>query len=918
MSTIDQRMPVAFAVAMALALALIPLADGGSAPTLGTPSGGQASGAAAAAADYGRLPLAFEPSRGRFGDGVDFRAATAAGSIALTDRGAALTRSDSEATLAMSVAGADLSRPAARDRLPGVVNDLRGDDPEAWRADIPTFGAVRYEGAYPGIDLDFRGAGSRLEYDFRLAPRADPARIALRYLGADSVRLTGNGGLAIEIGGERFRQRAPISFQPGPEGRTPVESTFAVDGRKVSFELGDYDRSRRLVIDPLVLEYSTYLGGGVLDESYSIDVDSSGSAYITGSTTSADFDTVGQYESDGGDFTNDAFVTKLNPAGNALVYSTYLGGSGYDVANAIEVDAAGSAYVVGETQSVNFDTQGPIESDADGATSDAFLTKLTPAGNALAYSTYLGGTAADQALDVAVDAVGAAYLTGFTLSSDFDTVGAIEPQTGAGDMFLSKVNPAGSALVYSTYLGGGGADVPAGVDVDSSGAAYVAGYTTSVDYDAVGAYEADADGAADDAILTKVNPAGSAIAYSTYLGGNGIDNATDIAVDSAGSAYVTGYTESPDFDTVGPIESDADGALEDAFVTKFAPAGNALTYSTYLGGSDSDRALAIDVGSDGSAYVAGGTTSVDFDVLEPYEADGGDATFDAFVSKLTPAGSAITWSTYVGGAAVDSINGIAVDPSGSAYFAGSTDSTDFDTVNPVEGDGGDANTDAVVGKLTLPGVDPPAPPAPPAPPTPDAALPEPIQGKTVNATPVSGTVLVKPPGASGFIELADAESLPTGTVFDLRKGKVSITSSAEGDSTRTADFYAGLVKVLQSAKDGAETEVKLVGKLEGCKKKGKGGNGGKSGKRRVTRRGGIPNLKGRGVWGKGGKGHKSSGGKSSGSVRGTWWLVQDTCDKRTKTFVKEGKVWVRDFKRKRTVVVKQGKTYYAPGPKRPK
>jgi lipopolysaccharide export system protein LptC len=379
-------------------------------------------------------------------------------------------------------------------------------------------------------------------------------------------------------------------------------------------------------------------------------------------------------------------------AGIELAYSTYLGGDSLDFANAIAVDASGAAYVAGQTDSTDFNTVGQVEDNE--TSTDAFISKLTPAGSALAYSTYLGGDNIDRARAIAVDSSGAAYVAGDTDSTDFNTVGPIETDGTGTDAFISKLTAAGSALTYSTYLGGDSQDFGQAVAVDSSGAAYVAGGTLSTDFNTVGPIEGNGTGA--DAFISKLTAAGSALAYSTYLGGDSSDFALAIAVDSSGAAYVAGETDSTDFTTVGPIEGN--GAVKDAFVSKLTAAGSALAYSTYLGGNSTDIANAIAVDSSGAGYVAGRTDSTDFNTVGLIEADGTGT--DAYVSKLTAAGSALAYSTYLGGDGGDYANGIAVDSSGAAYVAGQTFSTNFNTMGPIETDG--TVDDAFVSKLAVP------------------------------------------------------------------------------------------------------------------------------------------------------------------------------------------------------------------------
>jgi hypothetical protein len=640
---------------------------------------------------YGELPLSFERNVGQQPAPVDYLARTDAGTFFLTGWGARLIADNKgSSALDLRLVGANPTEPRALGRLPGEVNYLVGDDPSGWHRNVATFARVRYPSAYPGIDLDWHGDKRALEYDFRLAPGADPDRIALRLTGADSLAIARNGDLVIEADGRTLRQRAPIAHQTIAGERRRIPSSYRLDGDTVSFGLGAYERSRPLVIDPLVLAYSTYLGGDSLDTAFAIAVDSSGAAYVAGHTDSTDFNTVGQIETDGTG--RDAFISKLTAAGSALAYSTYLGGDSFDSARAIAVDSSGAAYIAGSTDSTDFNTMGQIETDGTGR--DAFISKLNPAGSALAYSTYLGGDSDDLAFGIAVDSSGAAYVAGLTASTDLNTVGPIEGNEMGTDAFVSKLNPAGSALLYSTYLGGDGDDDAYAIAVDSSGAAYVAGDTDSSDFNTMGPIEGHQVDA--DAFVSKLTATGSALTYSTYLGGDNYDVAQGIAVDSSGAAYVAGKTFSTDFNTMAPIEPDTVGSA-DAFVSKLTAAGSALTYSTYLGGASDDGANAITVDSSGAAYVAGGTLSTDFNTVGEIETDG--TSTDAFIAKLTAAGSALTYSTYLGGDGADRALAIALDSTGAAYVAGDTDSTDFNTLGPIESDGGDADYDAFISKL---------------------------------------------------------------------------------------------------------------------------------------------------------------------------------------------------------------------------
>ena len=703
---------------------------------------------------YGKLPLAFEPSRGRAD--ADFIARSTAGNVLISGSGAELSlgKGADASRIDLRVVGGVQSEPSAVGRLPGVVNDLRGDDATRWKTHIPTFERVRYREVYPGIDLDWHGAQQRLEYDFRVAPGANPGQIQMRVAGADRVRLARNGDLVLRAGDEAIRQSAPVAYQGEGPGRTPVDARFDLRGNTVSFALGDYDRSRPLVIDPVVLDYSTYLGGSDADRANGIAVDATGAAYLTGRTLSSDFNTAGPLESVTGQ--GDVFVTKLNPAGNAIVYSTYLGGEGDDSGNGIAVDATG-AYIVGTTESSDFNTVNPASPriplglpghNDDAGIADAFVAKLNPAGDGLIYSTYLGGGgffptggsnsavapgspfekkagAADEGVAIAIDSFGAAYVAGTTHANNFPTKGQMEGDTSekqgyggcatgdtlctgnehassmTSDVFVAKLTPAGDDLAYSTYIGGDHGDGATAIAVDSAGSAYVAGATNSSDFNlSLGAYEGHngssiAHRTSDfDAFVSKLNPAGNALTYSTYLGGTDFDAAHGIAIDGAGSAYVTGTTHSSDFDRKNEMEGDSPGP--DAFVSKLNPVGGDLEYSSYLGGGLADAGNSIAVDPAGRAFITGTTSSGDFD--RAGELEGDDGLEDAFVSSLTP-GGALSCSTYLGGEGADSGNAIAVGPLGAAYVAGSTESSDFNTAGPLEGDSG--GPDAFASKLSL-------------------------------------------------------------------------------------------------------------------------------------------------------------------------------------------------------------------------
>jgi hypothetical protein len=365
-----------------------------------------------------------------------------------------------------------------------------------------------------------------------------------------------------------------------------------------------------------------------------------------------------------------------------LMYSTYLGGSGDETCAGIAVDPSGNVYVTGYTYSVNFPTVTPIQA-ANGGSTDAFVLKLNASGSALLYSTYLGGSNIDEGSAIAVDTAGNAYVTGRTQSTNFPTANALQGSNGGDyDAFVAKVNAAGSALVYSTYAGGGSYDTGRDLAVDTAGNAYVTGDTTSIDFPTANPLQV-ANAGGLDVFVAKVDASGSGLVYSTYLGGSGHDAGNHIAVDVSGNAYLTGYTISTNFPTVNPIQDANHGGVSDSFVAKLNTTGSALVYSTYLGGMGWDIAWGIAVDSSGSAYVTGFTQSPDFPTSNPLQPTLNGYT-DAFVAKLNPEGSAFVYCTYLGGLSDDWGGGIAVDASGNVYVAGSTYSTDFPTAHPLQ------------------------------------------------------------------------------------------------------------------------------------------------------------------------------------------------------------------------------------------
>ncbi len=649
------------------------------------------------AVNYGKLPLSFETNDGQTDARVKFLARGKGYSLFLTsneavlalhtpdqqgrrgaakvDRSIPKAKSSPSDTLRMHLVGANANAEVSgMDELRGKSNYFIGNDATKWRTNVPTYAKVRYRNVYPGIDLVYYGnQNGQLEYDFVVAPSADPSAIKLD-LKADGrpLRIAADGDLAARIRGSELRFHKPIIYQGSPESR--IDGSYSIDSRgRVEFAVGSYDHTKPLFIDP-VLVYSTYLGGSNEDLGNAIALDANGDVYITGLTISTDFPTANPLQAalnTAGPFSSsDVFVAKLNSTGSALLYSTYLGGSYTDIGLGIVIDTSGDAYVTGVTYSTDFPTANPFQS-TNGAglnNATAFVSELNTSGSALIYSTYLGGSSTTQGNGIAVDSSGEAFVAGTTASTNFPTTGgALQTKFNGGtDGFLTKLNAAGSALIYSTYLGGRQADGAQAIALDSSGNAYVTGYTRG-DFPIAGAAQPAYGGGQSDAFVTKLGASGALI-YSTYLGGNNSDQGNGIAVDSSGSAYVTGFTHSTSFPLVSPFQASL-GGTADAFVAKLTPTGSALVYSTYLGGSQSDGGSAIAVDSSGDAYVTGSTTSSNFPTANAIQSTYGGAG-DAFVTELNSTGTALAYSTYLGGTGGDDGAGIAVDSSGDAYVVG--------------------------------------------------------------------------------------------------------------------------------------------------------------------------------------------------------------------------------------------------------
>ncbi len=736
MKTRTQLLALLIGVIVAVALSMVPASTlWANLPQASTPPLGSFVNAQSA---YGHLPLSFEANLGQTALSVKFLSRGQGYNLFLTSTEAvlALTRLDratigkgsevedsrssretSQSVLRMGLVNANPAPTiSGLDKLPGKANYFIGNDPYRWRTNVPTYVKVQYKDVYPGVDLVFYGNQRQLEYDFIVSPGADLTAITLSFDGADQLTVDAKGDLVLRFGDSDLRLQKPVVYQMVNGSKQHIPGNYRLeDQHHIGFQVAAYDRSKPLIIDP-TLSYSTYLGGSGGDQGQSIAVDAAGNAFVTGSTQSLNFPTtVGSFQTTlvG---SQDVFVTKLNPTGSSLVYSTYLGGSGDDFGLGIALDSVTNAYVTGGTTSTNFPTLGAFQ-PAHAGSVDAFVTKLDSTGSALLYSTFLGGSDQDRGNDIALDSVGNAYLTGFTVSTNFPTtLGAFDTTfNGGGDAFVTKLNPTGSSLVYSTFLGGSvglnATDRGESIAVDAAGNAYVTGTAESTNFPTTtGAFQTTHAGATD-AFVTKLNPAGSGLVYSTYLGGNGLDQGVSMVIDSSTNAYVAGGAGSSNFPTtLGAFQPSSAGGSRDAFVTKLNPTGSSLVYSTYLGGSGDDFGLGIAHDSfTNNVYVIGGTASSNFPTFGAFQ-PALAGSFDAFVTKLNATGSGLTYSTYLGGSSIEATGAarIALDPFSNAYVTSSTASTNFPTTAGAFQTTSAGGDDAFVAKL----VDVVLPPAP--------------------------------------------------------------------------------------------------------------------------------------------------------------------------------------------------------------
>lgn len=678
------------------------------------------------AASLSMRPMIFEPNVGQTDSRVAFLARGSGYGLFLTGNEAVMSlegrREGSSGTLRMSLIGADSGASiTGLDRTPNHSNYFLGRDRRAWKTGVANYARVKYENPWPGIDLVYYGNQRQLEYDFIVAPGARPSRIRIGVDGVKGMYISKAGDLVMRTLDGAVRMLKPHIYQIIDGERKVVSGRYLRRGwREIGFRIDKYDRSEPLIIDP-ILAYSTYFGGSGEDVGGGIAVDAGGHAYVTGVTQSVDFPLKSPVFS-GYKGSKDIFIVKLNPAGDIPVYSTYFGGVNEENSPSIAIDKNGNAYVSGQTKSPDlpvtagaFDTKCGTDGTCErysNLQADGFALKLNQAGNALVYSTYIGGDSTDVVYKIAVDDNGNAYLAGQSDSTDDPATPGFEgfPTTSGAyksrpcdsfsckfDAFIAKLNPTGTGLVFSTLLGGAGNESASGLAFDKDGNVFLTGSTQSADFPTTpGAYDrtCGTDGKCnipdpppvviitDDAFVAKMNGTGSGLIYSTFLGGKDWDSIglQEIAIDDQGYAYIAGTTASTDFPTTPGSFQPLPGSPADVYAVKLNQQGTGLVWSTYIGGDSADLSASMTLGPGGTIHLVGMTASTNFPLVNPIQNVRGGGQLDGFVTILKADGSGLSFSTWLGGTGDDAVTGIALDAGGSAYIVGSTGSADFPIV----------------------------------------------------------------------------------------------------------------------------------------------------------------------------------------------------------------------------------------------
>ncbi|MFX0091418.1 MAG: SBBP repeat-containing protein [Candidatus Hodarchaeota archaeon] len=604
--------------------------------------------------------------------------------------------------------GSDPVSPVGRNKNSHYTNYFYG---ELQLTNVPSWDELWYYGLFPGIDLHYYLSDQGLKYDFIVRPGADPSQIV--------IQVSESMNLSIE--------NQAVLLHPRTDPDTYFKDTklqaWQVDGTIIpvrftqhdaysnayGFELGSFDSTQILIIDPIWLTFSTFLGGSSFDLGHGITVDAMGNTYVVGVTRSSDFPILDACQSIYGGGYEDAFVTKINATGTGLVFSTFLGGSSRERGHDIVVDAEGNCYVIGYTRSGDFPTKNAFQSTPSGE-GDVFVTKLNATGNGLIFSTYFGGSESEGYSGygytkfpnaIMVDAEGNSFITGYTESSDFPTLNAYQTSHGGGkDVFVAKLNATGNGLVFSTYFGGSNDDYGYDLTIDATGNIYITGETGSSDFPVTSNAYQSIYGGYGDAFITKLDATGTGLMFSTYLGGNASDGAYGTVVNAAGYCYITGYTYSSDFPVTPHTYQSTRNGSKDIFVTKLNATGTGLAFSTYLGGRGFDEGFGIAVDGVGNCVVVGATSSSNFPTKNAYQDHFGGLDDDVFVTKLNATGNGLVFSTYLGGDGIQVGLGIAVDAAGNSYITGFTFSRAFPTKNAYQDHFGGGGGDLFVTKFS--------------------------------------------------------------------------------------------------------------------------------------------------------------------------------------------------------------------------
>ncbi len=631
--------------------------------------------------NWANTPLYFVKNAGQFDPGIKYTVNVPGFNLIL--------RSDS---VAFFVSGTDASdNPAERISVMNFIGSRRdvriesgtltdykenyflSKNPQSWRTDVPAYLDVFYRGIYKGVDVRVYGNGTQVEYDWIVAPGADPSEINYSFSDIKDVSISETGDLIMDEG--RFTHKAPVAYQVIDGSKVFVEAEYVVRYGVISYKLGEYRKDLELIIDPIVIRFSTYFGGTSVEYGYDNAIDESGAVYITGRTRSTNMPVENPYQATrSGNY--DVFVTKFSSNGRSLVYSTYIGGGGEDRGYGIDVDSNGYAYVAGYTASNNFPTQNAVDGTRNGT--DGFVLKLSPAGNSLVFSTYHGGTNTDWVEGIVTDGQGGAYVTGRTNSTNFPTVNAYQGTRGGNyDLFLARFRADGT-IRFSTYYGGNGSEYGYGVATGRNGQPVISGFTNSANFPTTAnAYQQSRAGSYD-AIIAKFNSTGDTLIFAGYLGGTGDDRCTGVAVDMDSNIYITGETRSSNFPMVNAYQATRSGS-RDAYIAKLSSDGSQLLYSTYFGGTNNEYPMAI------TTYlrqpiVAGYTDSTNMPTVNAYQAARA-GSYDYFILMLSDDGSQPVFATYYGGTGDDRARGIDVNNRGEIVVNGETRSTNFPLEN---------------------------------------------------------------------------------------------------------------------------------------------------------------------------------------------------------------------------------------------